>query len=124
MYKLIVIITIVVFFNSCVGNNTISFLKQCEEIRNKENDKFCLSNLEELKKSIPAKDHIYYYGSDSEFHFFKYHYRTAFFSYDKTASWAVMGFKIPIAEYAPLKEKLFNENNTQKDASILSVSDL
>lgn len=124
MFRFITIIVITGLFNSCVENKTIVYLKQCEEKRSIENNIFCSTNLANLKEQLPAKDSINYIGSDNNYHYLKYHYRTAFYSYDKVKRWAVMSFKIPLNELMLKTHIIFQESNTWNDGYKISVSDL
>ncbi|MDQ3101906.1 MAG: hypothetical protein M3R08_11010, partial [Bacteroidota bacterium] len=57
---------------------------------------------------------LLYLGSDTAYHHFEYHHRTAFYSFDKLNRWAVMGFKIPITEYSPEEKISYSERHRMR----------
>lgn len=120
-----IILLLFMLFTSCCGSKVVSYLKNCDRIRVENEETYCLVSIKDLKNNIPKKDKVYYMGTDIDYHYFKYHYRTTFFSYDKTAKWAVMGFKIPITEeYHPKNSREFKLTNTCDDAYIVLVDEL
>lgn len=119
-----IIVLLFMLLTSCCESRVISYLKNCDRIRVEKEETYCLVSIKHLKNNIPKKDKVYYMGADCDYHYFKYHYRTTFFSYDKTAKWAVMGFKILIIEYHPKNSREFKLTNTCDEAYIVLVDEL
>ncbi len=111
-------------FSSCSSSKVVTYLKDCEKTRNEQKETYCPTSVENLKTKLPTNDVVYYLGTDSEYHYLKYHYRTMLFSYDKTAKWAVMGFKIEKQEYEPAENIDYNEMANKKDNYPIKVKDL
>ncbi len=91
--------------NSCSEMKTLpSYLEQCQEkVMQQNNDKFCATDVTELKENIPGKKPLFYVGSDSTSNYLVFYY-------DKTKK-IVVGFKVPYNDFKPPAELQFKEDN-------------
>ncbi len=76
---------------------------QNEKVMQQNNDKFCTTNVAELKENIPGKKPLFYVGSDSASNYLVFYY-------DKTKK-IVVGFKVPYNDFKPPIELQFKEDN-------------
>ena len=104
------------FLNSCKGGKTLMFLEQCQKKRFEQNEKYCLSNIQELKDNLSKSSSLHYIGSDVSFHYWEYYY-------NKTTKMS-MKFKLPINEYSPSETLIFKDSNIWSDGYPVSLSDL
>jgi hypothetical protein len=116
MKKVIEIILMFSFLISCMGNKKLLYINQCREKLLADNEKFYLTNPIELKENLHSTDNLFYIGSDSAFHYFKY--------YTESPIKTGMSFKIKIDEFIPQIEIVFKEGNTLEDGYKFPVSDL
>ncbi len=83
---------------------TLPYLEQCsEKVLQQNNDKFCLTNVAELKENIPSKKPLFFVGSDTIFNYLVFYY-------DKTKK-IVVGFKVPKDDFKPPVELQFEAGN-------------
>lgn len=89
--RIIGIILIALFVNSCANMTATKYLRQCHAKIQTQEGKYCLSSFDELKTNLTGGRPLFYVGTDSIYDYFVF--------YDDRTTKLSVGFNVPKGQF-------------------------